>query len=64
MEILLATHNEHKKDEIQEILGEKYHVTSLTDYQLFDEIEENGTTFTKTPLSKLNIVLRKLENQA
>ena len=39
MEILLATHNEHKKDEIQEILGEKYHVTSLTDYQLFDEIE-------------------------
>ena len=59
MEILLATHNEHKKDEIQEILGEKYHVTSLTDYQLFDEIP-----FTKMPLSRLNIVLRKLENQA
>ena len=45
MEILLATHNQHKKEEIQQILGSNYQVTSLTDYHIFDEIEENGTTF-------------------
>ena len=59
MEILLATHNEHKKDEIQEILGKKYHVTSLTDYQLFDEIEENGTTFHENSLIKAKYCFEK-----
>ena len=45
MEILLATHNQHKKEEIAQILGERFWVKSLTDYQIFEEIEENGTTF-------------------
>lgn len=45
MEILLATHNQHKKEEIQQILGENYQVMSLIDYQILDEIEENGATF-------------------
>ena len=40
MEILLATHNQHKKEEIQQILGENYYLTSLTDYHIFEEIEE------------------------
>lgn len=44
-EILVATHNQHKKEEIQQILGEKYRVTSLTDYDLHDEIVEDGNTF-------------------
>lgn len=52
MEILLATHNEHKKDEIQQILGNSFQVKSLTDYQIFDEIEENGTTFHENALIK------------
>lgn len=44
-EILIATHNQHKKEEIQQILGHQYKVTSLTDYGLFDEIIEDGHTF-------------------
>lgn len=52
MEILLATHNKHKKDEIQQILGNSFQVKSLTDYQIFDEIEENGTTFHENALIK------------
>ncbi len=44
-EILIATHNQHKKEEIQQILGEDYKVTSLTDYEIFDEIVEDGHTF-------------------
>ncbi len=39
MEILIATHNKHKKDEIQQILGEKYSVKTLADYEIFKEIK-------------------------
>ena len=38
MELLVATHNQHKKDEIQQILGSRYTVKSLADYNLHDEI--------------------------
>ena len=52
MEILLATHNQHKKEEIQQILGKNYHLTSLTDYHIFEEIEENGSTVHENSLIK------------
>ena len=51
-EILIATHNNHKKEEIQQILGEKFTVTSLTDYDIHDEIVEDGTTFHANALIK------------
>ena len=59
MEILLATHNQHKKEEIQQILGSNYQVTSLTDYHIFDEIEENGTTFHENALIKAKYCFEK-----
>lgn len=59
MEILLATHNQHKKEEIQQILGENYQLTSLTDYEIFDEIEENGTTFHENALIKAKYCFEK-----
>ena len=51
-EILIATHNAHKKEEIQQILGENFTVTSLTDYDIHDEIVEDGTTFHANALIK------------
>ena len=51
-EILIATHNTHKKEEIQQILGEKFQVTSLTDYDIHDEIVEDGETFHANALIK------------
>ena len=51
-EILIATHNAHKKEEIQQILGENFTVTSLTDYNIQDEIVEDGTTFHANALIK------------
>ena len=54
MEILVATHNLHKKEEIQQILGEKYHITSLTDYHIHDEIIEDGNSFHENALIKAN----------
>lgn len=44
-ELLIATHNQHKKEEIQQILGSHFSVKSLRDYDLHDEIIEDGKTF-------------------
>lgn len=59
MEILIATHNQHKKEEIQQILGEKFNVTSLTDYDLHEEIVEDGNTFHENALIKAKYCFEK-----
>ncbi|MDO4763636.1 MAG: RdgB/HAM1 family non-canonical purine NTP pyrophosphatase [Flavobacteriaceae bacterium] len=59
MKILLATHNEHKKEEIQQILGNQYQVVSLKDEQIFDEIEEYGKTFHENALIKAKYCFEK-----
>lgn len=58
-EILIATHNQHKKEEIQQILGEEFKVTSLTDYDLHDEIIEDGNTFHANALIKAKYCFEK-----
>lgn len=58
-EILIATHNQHKKEEIQQILGEKYLVTSLTDYDLHEEIVEDGNSFHENALIKAKYCFEK-----
>ncbi len=45
MEILLASHNDHKAEEIRKLLPEKFLLSTLNDIQYFDEIVENGSTF-------------------
>ena len=59
MEILVATHNLHKKEEIQQILGTEYIVTSLSDYNLNDEIIEDGSTFQENALIKAKYSFEK-----
>lgn len=59
MEILVATHNLHKKEEIQQILGTEYIVTSLSDYDLNDEILEDGKTFQENACIKANYCFEK-----
>lgn len=58
-EILIATHNLHKKEEIQQILGEKFQVTSLTDYNIHDEIIEDGNSFHENALIKAKFCYEK-----
>lgn len=58
-EILVATHNQHKKEEIQQILGEHFNVTSLTDYDIHDEIVEDGKTFHENALIKAKYCFEK-----
>lgn len=58
-EILIATHNNHKKEEIQQILGNHFEVTSLTDYDIHDEIVEDGKTFHANALIKAQYCFAK-----
>ena len=58
-ELLIATHNTHKREEIQQILGGNYTVTSLTDYNIHDEIVEDGETFHENALIKAKFCFDK-----
>ena len=59
MELLVATHNEHKKEEIQQILGDDCTVKSLTDYNIHEEIIEDGDSFHANALIKAKYCFEK-----
>lgn len=59
MEILVATHNKNKKKEIQDIFGKEFVIKSLDDYNLNDEIDENGTTFQENACIKARYCFEK-----
>ncbi|ASK32471.1 non-canonical purine NTP pyrophosphatase, RdgB/HAM1 family [Chryseobacterium sp. T16E-39] len=59
MELLVATHNQHKKEEIQQILGTDYVVKSLTDYDIHEEIVEDGDSFNANALIKAKYCFEK-----
>ncbi|WP_390452665.1 RdgB/HAM1 family non-canonical purine NTP pyrophosphatase [Chryseobacterium sp. Alg-005] len=59
MELLVATHNEHKKEEIQQILGNNFIVKSLTDYEIHEEIIEDGDSFNANALIKAKYCFEK-----
>lgn len=54
MEILIATHNQHKKEEIIQILPSHFVVQSLSDFHLNDEIVEDGSSFEENAFIKAN----------
>jgi XTP/dITP diphosphohydrolase len=45
MELIFASNNQHKVDEIQAIAGNGFILKSLNDISCFDEIPETGRTF-------------------
>ena len=59
MELLIATHNQHKKEEIQQILGPEFCIKTLTDYEIFEEIVEDGKTFEENALIKAKYCFEK-----
>jgi XTP/dITP diphosphohydrolase len=59
MELLVATHNIHKKEEIQQILGDRFIVKSLTDYNIHEEIVEDGDSFNANALIKAKYCFEK-----
>lgn len=58
-EILIATHNLHKKEEIQQILGSEFSVKTLTDYSIHEEIVEDGQSFAENAEIKAKYCFEK-----
>ena len=59
MQLVFATHNNHKIKELQEILGDKIKLISLNDLGVVEEIEENGTTIEENASIKAKYISNK-----
>ncbi|HCX65677.1 MAG TPA: non-canonical purine NTP pyrophosphatase [Eubacteriaceae bacterium] len=52
MKIVVATQNQHKKDEILAIMGPQYPITTMKEEGFDLQIEETGTTFEENAMIK------------
>ncbi len=58
-EIVFATNNQHKLDEIRKITGGRLRILSLADIDCHEEIEETGSTLEENALIKAGFVREK-----
>lgn len=56
MKIVFATNNQHKLDEIREILGESFEVLSLRDIGCHEDIPETGDTLLMNAIQKADYI--------
>lgn len=54
--LVLATHNEHKSEEIKAIIGDLIEIKTLTDLGFNEEIPENGLTLQANALQKAKYI--------
>ncbi len=59
MKIVFATNNQHKLQEVRQIIGDKYEVLSLADIGCHEDIPETGTTLEENALQKADYVSAK-----
>ena len=59
MELIFATHNQHKLEEVKQMLPQNILFKSLTDIGFNDEIDETGTTFIANAKIKADTIYRK-----
>lgn len=59
MELVFASNNQHKIDEIQAIAGDKFLLKSLNDIGCFDEIPETGNTFAENAGQKSRFIFER-----
>ena len=57
MELVFASNNQHKVEEVQAIIGSKIKLKSLNDIECHDEIPERGNTFVENAGQKSRFVL-------
>ena len=58
-ELVIATHNKHKLDEIQKLLGDRIKLISLRDLGCNEDIPETGTTLKENAYQKAKYVWDK-----
>ena len=56
MELVFATNNAHKLEEVRQILGDRFKVLSLNDIDCHDDIPETADTFQDSALQKARYV--------
>lgn len=59
MEICLASNNQHKIEELKQLLGNEFIVKTLSDIGCFEDIEETGITFEENSKIKSDFVFEK-----
>lgn len=59
MKIVFATNNQHKLEEIRQILGEKFEILSLNDIGCHDDIPEDHDTLQENALQKAQFIAEK-----
>ncbi len=60
IDLLVATRNAHKTEEIQRILGPQFNVTDLADHPEIPHIAESGTTFQENAILKAVAVSKRM----
>lgn len=60
-DLILATHNEHKVEEVKAILDNYFNILSLTDIDCHDEIPETGLTFQANAKQKASYINNKYD---
>lgn len=55
-QLIFATHNNHKLEEVNQLIGSDIKLLSLTDIGIQDEIEENGKSFEENALIKSKFI--------
>jgi XTP/dITP diphosphohydrolase len=58
-DLVFATGNAHKVEEVQAILGEAYSIKSLNDIKIFEDIVEDGSSMEENALIKARYVYQK-----
>ena len=57
MQLVFATHNQHKLEEVQALIGENIELKSLNDINCFTDIPETGETFEANASQKSRFIL-------
>lgn len=61
MQLVFATHNKHKLEEVKQLLDESVELLSLTDIQCFDDIPETKQTLEENASDKARYVYEKYD---
>lgn len=59
MELVFATNNAHKLEEVQQMVGDKFILKSLNDIGCTDDIPETGVTFEENAKQKTDYLVSK-----
>ncbi|MGH2624360.1 MAG: non-canonical purine NTP pyrophosphatase, partial [Sphingobacterium sp.] len=61
MELVFATNNAHKLQELQQLIGAEFTLKTLADINCFDDIPETGVTFLENAKQKTDYLYNKYQ---